>query len=80
VTYLTAPVAGLLAGSESDKAGPLGLLVILLLGVATVLLIRSMNRHLRKVPPSFDPPAEPDKHPRPDEPRADPPPTAGGTH
>jgi len=58
---------GGLAAPESGKAGPLGLLVILLLGVATVLLIRSMNRHLRKVPPSFDRPAEPDKRPDPDE-------------
>jgi hypothetical protein len=54
---LTGPLAAPLAGPESDKAGPLGLLVILLLGVATILLVRSMNRHLRKVPPSFDPPS-----------------------
>ena len=52
--FATGPLAGPLAGPESDKAGPLGLLVILLLGVATVLLVRSMNGHLRKVPPSFD--------------------------
>jgi hypothetical protein len=56
------------AGPESGKAGPLALLVILLLGVATVLLIRSMNRHLRKVPPSFDPPVGPDAPADPDEP------------
>jgi hypothetical protein len=48
--------SGGLAGPESGKAGPLALLVILLLGLATYLLIRSMNRHLRKVPPSFGPP------------------------
>jgi hypothetical protein len=54
---LAAPLAGSLAGPESDKAGPLGLLVILLLGVATILLVRSMNRHLRKVPSSFDRPS-----------------------
>ena len=52
--FATGPLAAPLAGPESDKAGPLGLLVILLLGVATILLVRSMNRHLRKVPPSFD--------------------------
>ena len=34
-------------------AGPLALLIILLLAVATVLLIRSMNKHLRRLPDSF---------------------------
>jgi len=62
--------AAVLAAAEPAQAGPLGLFVILLLGLATYFLIRSMNRHLRKVPPSFDPPAEPDKHPDPDEPRS----------
>ena len=56
--------------AEPAQAGPLGLFVILLLGLATYFLIRSMNRHLRKVPPTFDPPAEPDNHPNPDEPRS----------
>jgi hypothetical protein len=66
----TAAVAlGALAGPESGKAGPLGLLVILLLGLATVALIRSMNRHLRKVPPTFGPRSdEPDKRPDSDQP------------
>lgn len=39
------------------QAGPLGLLVIVLLGVGLWLLIKSMNRHLRKLPTSFDPAA-----------------------
>jgi hypothetical protein len=34
-------------------AGPLGLLIIVLLAVATVLLIRNMNRRLRRLPASF---------------------------
>jgi hypothetical protein len=34
-------------------AGPLALLIILLLAVAMVLLIRSMNKHLRRLPDSF---------------------------
>jgi hypothetical protein len=33
--------------------GPLGLLIILLLGVATVLLIRNMNSRLRRLPERF---------------------------
>jgi cytoskeletal protein RodZ len=42
-------------GPEWGKAAPIGLLVIVLMGVAVFLLIRSMNRQLRKVPDSFDP-------------------------
>ena len=46
----------MLAGPESDKAGPLGLLTIVLLGIAVYFLYRSMARHIKKVPASFDPP------------------------
>ncbi len=42
-------------GPDFGKASPLGLLVVLLLLIATFFLIRSMNRHLRKLPESFDP-------------------------
>jgi hypothetical protein len=38
-------------------AGPLALLIILLLAVATVLLIRNMNSRLRRLPESFPEPA-----------------------
>ncbi|WP_235831529.1 hypothetical protein [Gordonia zhaorongruii] len=41
-------------GPEFGKASPLGLLVIVVLLVATFLLIRSMNSQLRKLPESFD--------------------------
>lgn len=34
-------------------AGPAGLLIILLLAVATVLLIRNMNARLRRLPDRF---------------------------
>ncbi|MGX6602654.1 hypothetical protein ACWKSP_11020 [Micromonosporaceae bacterium Da 78-11] len=34
-------------------AGPMGLFVIVLLSIATVLLIRNMNRRLRRLPDSF---------------------------
>lgn len=37
-------------------AGLIGFLVILALVVAAVLLFRSMTRHVRKVPASFDEP------------------------
>jgi len=35
----------------------IGLLIVVVLGIATWLLLRSMNSQLRKVPKSFDPPA-----------------------
>lgn len=35
-------------------AGPLGLVVIILLAIATVLLIRNMNRRLRRLPARFE--------------------------
>ena len=38
---------------SGSLAGPMGLLVILLLAVGTVLLIRSMNTHLRRLPKQF---------------------------
>ena len=34
-------------------AGPMGLLVIVLMSIATVLLIRNMNKRLRRLPDSF---------------------------
>lgn len=48
-----------LAEGAGASAGPLGLLVVLLIAVATVLLIRNMNARLRRLPPSFDPPTPP---------------------
>jgi hypothetical protein len=47
------------AGDQSledvGKAGPIGLAVILLLLIAAALLVKSMGRHLKKIPRSFDP-------------------------
>jgi hypothetical protein len=42
-------------GPDFGKASPLGLLVIVVLLIATFVLVRSMNRHLNKLPASFDP-------------------------
>jgi hypothetical protein len=54
-------VAGLLAeeaprdtGPEFGKAAPVGLLIVVLLLIGTLLLVRSMNRHLKGLPESFD--------------------------
>jgi len=38
------------------SAGPIGLLIVLLIGTATVLLIRNMNKRLRRLPREFSPP------------------------
>ena len=35
-------------------AGPMGLFIIVLLCIATVLLIRNMNKRLRRLPDSFE--------------------------
>ncbi|MEV6690187.1 hypothetical protein AB0M35_01740 [Micromonospora sp. NPDC051196] len=42
-------------------AGPMGLFLILVLGTATVLLIRNMNARLRRLPDEF-PVQEPDAY------------------
>lgn len=47
---------GLLAAAESTEAGPTGLLIIVLLGLSIVFLVRSMRKHLRRIPASFDDP------------------------
>ena len=39
---------------DVGKAGPLGLLLVALLGVAIALLVKSMSRHLKRIPRSFD--------------------------
>jgi hypothetical protein len=59
------------AAAPSGTAGPLGLLVVLLIGVALVLLIRNMNGRLRRLPPSFE-----EAKPRKDEDEAPSPPAA----
>ena len=40
------------------SAGPLGLLVVLLMFLATVFLIRNMNARLKKLPQDFPPQVE----------------------
>ena len=62
---MTDPIPAVLAATNDQlpedvgKAGPLGLLLLVVLLIAVVLLVRSMSKHLKKIPPSFDPPAEP---------------------
>jgi hypothetical protein len=54
-------IVGLLAeqgprdsGPDFGKASPFGLLIVVLLIIGTFFLIWSMNRHLKKLPESFD--------------------------
>ena len=49
-------------GPDFGKASPVGLIIVVLLLVAVFGLVWSMNRHLRKLPESFD-----REHPEPDQ-------------
>ena len=62
-------IAGLLAdetprdtGPDFGKASPFGLVIVVILLICTFLLVWSMNRHLKKLPESFD-----RGHPEPDQ-------------
>ena len=44
------------APEDVGKSGPLGLLLTLLLLIAVALLVRSMTKHLKRIPASFDRP------------------------
>ena len=60
MTVLAGATTTVLAADEQmpddvGKAGPLGLLLIVLLVIAVVLLVRSMSTHLKRIPASFDP-------------------------
>ncbi|WP_040782528.1 hypothetical protein [Nocardia pneumoniae] len=59
---LLAQTPGTPTGPEFGKASPLGLVIVLVLLVGTFLLIRSMNRHIKGLPATFEP-----EHPEPDQ-------------
>jgi hypothetical protein len=44
-------------GADFGKSSPVGLLVLLLFFIAVAFLVRSMTKHLKRVPASFDEPA-----------------------
>ena len=50
------------SGPDFGKASPFGLLMVVGLLISMLFLVRSMNRHLNKLPESFDP-----QHPEPDQ-------------
>lgn len=41
-------------GADFGKSSPVGLLVLLLFFIAVAFLVRSMTKHLKRVPASFD--------------------------
>jgi len=45
-------------GEDFGKSSPLGFLILILFFVAVAFLIRSMTKHLKRVPESFNPPEE----------------------
>jgi hypothetical protein len=56
-------------GQEFGSSGPVALILLIVLFIGVAFLIRSMSKHLKRVPASFDPPentpatpAEPDKN------------------
>ena len=52
----TAPRPGEEGGQGEDfgKSSPVGFVVLLLFFVAVIFLVRSMNKHLRRVPDTFE--------------------------
>jgi len=51
--------------ASDGLAGPMGLLIIVLLAIATVLLIRNMNKRIRRLPERFPQQDDPDAVGRP---------------
>jgi len=45
-------------GEDFGKSSPLGFLILVLFFVAVAFLIRSMTKHLKRLPASFDEPAD----------------------
>lgn len=55
---MTGPLASAVLAVEPEDvtAGPLAALLVVLMGIATVALIRNMNGRLRRLPREFPPP------------------------
>jgi hypothetical protein len=61
-------------GQEFGSSGPVALILIIVLFVAVAFLIRSMSKHLKRVPATFD---EPDPRAEADSPVGEAPPADG---
>ena len=42
-------------GEDFGKSSPVGFLLLLIFLIAVAFLVRSMTKHLKRVPPTFDP-------------------------
>jgi hypothetical protein len=58
-------------GADFGKSSPVGLLVLLLFFIAVAFLVRSMTKHLKRVPASFDKPEDASAESEPTESPAD---------
>ncbi|WP_197318626.1 hypothetical protein [Saccharomonospora sp. NB11] len=45
-------------GEDFGKSSPVGLLLLLVFFIAVAFLVRSMTKHLKRIPASFDDPSE----------------------
>lgn len=50
-------------GPDFGKASPFGLLIVVILLICVFILVWSMNKHLKKLPESFDTEPAPDSRP-----------------
>ncbi|MCK2237095.1 MULTISPECIES: hypothetical protein [unclassified Crossiella] len=74
-------------GEDFGKSSPVGLVLLILFFIAVGFLVRSMNKHLRKLPASFDKdapaaeetPAAPEPAEKPAESKAKPEATSGAS-
>jgi hypothetical protein len=46
-------------GEDFGKSSPVGLVLLIVFFIAVFFLVKSMNKHLKRVPASFDEPAAP---------------------
>ena len=58
-------------GEDFGKSSPVGLVLLIVFFIAVFFLVKSMNKHLKRVPSSFDEPAEPAKPAEPESPKKD---------
>ena len=48
-------------GEDFGKSSPVGLVLLIVFFIAVFFLVKSMNKHLKRVPASFDEPAAEEK-------------------
>ncbi|WP_410648544.1 hypothetical protein [Amycolatopsis sp. cmx-4-54] len=58
-------------GEDFGKSSPVGFLILILFLIAVALLVRSMTKHLKRLPESFDEPAAASPEEAPEAPKAD---------